>query len=190
MAAEQVGDRSSGDSSRAYTSTGEEETIVGFEEEVLIIKEQLTGVPKKLDVISIVGMPGIGKTTLAMKVYNDPLVAYHFHIRAWITISQEYIKRGLLCGLLSSVMHHRNGVNQMSDEELAQRLYKSLKGRRYFIVMDDIWDRSVWFDLKTCFPNDNNGSRIMFTSRHEDVALLAKSSRPPLSLRFLTEDES
>ncbi|XP_057494944.1 putative late blight resistance protein homolog R1B-16 isoform X2 [Actinidia eriantha] len=198
MAAKQVGDRSSGDSSRAYTPRGEEETIVGFEEEVLIIKEQLTGVPKQLDVISIVGMPGIGKTTLAIKVYNDPLVAYHFHIRAWITISQEYVKRDLLCGLLSSVMHHRNGVDQISDEkvnqmidkELAQRLYKSLKGRRYFIVMDDIWDSRVWSDLKTCFPNDNNGSRIMFTSRHEDVALLAKSSKPPLSLRFLTDDES
>ncbi|PSS29087.1 Late blight resistance protein like [Actinidia chinensis var. chinensis] len=56
--------------------------------------------------------------------------------------------------------------------------------------MDDIWDRSVWSDLKTCFPDDNNGSRILFTSRNEDVAFLAKSSRPPLSLRFLTDDES
>ncbi|XP_057493047.1 putative late blight resistance protein homolog R1B-16 isoform X2 [Actinidia eriantha] len=190
MDAEQVGDRSSRYSSRAYTPIGEEETIVGFEEEVLIIKEQLTGVPKQLDVVSIVGMPGIGKTTLAIKVYNDPLVAYHFHIRAWITISQEYVKRDLLCGLLSSGKHHTNGVDQISDEELAQRLYKSLKGRRYFIVMDDIWDSRVWFDLKACFPNDNNGSRIMFTSRNEDVASLAKSSRPPLSLRFLTDDES
>ncbi|XP_057493228.1 putative late blight resistance protein homolog R1A-10 isoform X1 [Actinidia eriantha] len=190
MDAEQVGDRSSRYSSRAYTPIGEEETIVGFEEEVLIIKEQLTGVPKQLDVVSIVGMPGIGKTTLAIKVYNDPLVAYHFHVRAWITISQEYVKRDLLCGLLSSGKHHTNGVDQISDEELAQRLYKSLKGRRYFIVMDDIWDSRVWFDLKACFPNDNNGSRIMFTSRNEDVASLAKSSRPPLSLRFLTDDES
>ncbi|XP_057488151.1 putative late blight resistance protein homolog R1B-16 isoform X2 [Actinidia eriantha] len=198
MAAEQVGDRSSGDSSRAYPSTGEEETIVGLEEEVFIIKEQLTGVRKQLDVISIVGMPGIGKTTLAIKVYNDPLVQYHFHIRAWITISQEYVKRDLLCGLLSSVKHHTNGVdqmsdeevNQMSDEELVQRLYKSLKGRRYFIVMDDIWDSKVWSDLQKYFPNDNNGSRIMFTSRNHDVASLAKSSRPPLSLRFLTAYES
>ncbi|XP_057488145.1 putative late blight resistance protein homolog R1A-10 isoform X2 [Actinidia eriantha] len=190
MAAKQFGDRSSGDSSRAYTPTGEEETIVGFEEEVFIIKEQLTGVPKQLDVISIVGMPGIGKTTLAKKVYNDPLVQYHFHIRAWITVSQEYEKKDLLCGLLNSVMRHTNGVDQMREEELAPRLKKSLKGRRYFIVMDDIWDSNVWFDLKTCFPDDNNGSRIMFTSRNEDVALLAKSSRPPLSLRFLTSDES
>ncbi|XP_057493133.1 uncharacterized protein LOC130779229 [Actinidia eriantha] len=59
MAAKQVGDRSSRDSSRAYTPTGEEETIVGFEDEVMIIKEQLTGLPKQLDVISIVGMPGL-----------------------------------------------------------------------------------------------------------------------------------
>ncbi|THG16097.1 hypothetical protein TEA_014819 [Camellia sinensis var. sinensis] len=78
----------------------------------------------------------------------------------------------------------------MSDEKLAEMLYKSLKGRTYFIVMDDIWDTRAWLDLKICFPNDNNGSRIMFTSRHEDVALQAKPYNPPLWLRFLTHNES
>ncbi|GFY89246.1 hypothetical protein Acr_06g0011860 [Actinidia rufa] len=149
MAAEQVGDRSSGDSSRAYTSTGEEETIVGFEEEVMIIKRATCW-----------------STKAARRYFN-----------CWDAWNR-------------SVMRHTNGIDQMSDEDLAPRLCKSLKGRRYFIVMDDIWDSRVWSDLKTCFPNDNNGSRIMFTSRNEDVALLAKSSRPPLSLRFLTDDES
>lgn len=74
-----------------------------------------------------------------------------------------------------------DGIDQMSEEELAQKLCKSLKGRRYLIVMDDIWDVMAWFDFKTCFPNDNNGSRILLTSRQGKVALLAN----PIVLLFL-----
>ncbi|KAL7181139.1 hypothetical protein ACSBR1_040077 [Camellia fascicularis] len=192
----QVGSCSSSgdsDSSKSNTKTwgvGEEEIMVGFEDEAMSLKEQLAGGPKQLQVISIVGMAGQGKTTLATKLYNDPLVVYHFYVRAWTSVSQEYRKRDLLIRLLSCVMKHTNGIDQMSDEKLCEKLYKSLKGRTYFIVMDDIWDTKAWVDLKICFPNDNNGSRIMFTSRHEDVALQAKTSSPPLSLRFLTHNES
>ncbi|XP_058181712.1 putative late blight resistance protein homolog R1A-10 [Rhododendron vialii] len=199
------------DTSRATNSSkweGEEETMVGFEQETMILKEQLTGGSKQLKIISIVGMAGQGKTTLATRVYNDSFVTYYFpDTRAWITVSQEYQKRDLLLGLLRSVLqiqHKRDlllgllssvlqihQISDNSDEVLAQKLYKSLKGRRYFIVMDDIWDHRAWFDLENCFPDDNNGSRIMFTSRHEHVALLSKPmSFPPLSLRSLSPNES
>ncbi|XP_058181287.1 putative disease resistance RPP13-like protein 3 [Rhododendron vialii] len=160
---------------------GEEETMVGFEQETMILKEQLTGGSKQLKIISIVGMAGLGKTTLATRVYKDPLVAYYFYMRAWISVSQEYRKRDLLLGLLSCNNQISNPIN---DEVLPQSLYKSLKGRRYFILMDGIWDYKAWFDLENCFPDDNNGSRIMFTSRHEHVAF------SPFSLRFLSLDES
>ncbi|KAL7181150.1 hypothetical protein ACSBR1_040086 [Camellia fascicularis] len=71
---------------------------------------------------------------------------------------------------------HKNEINQMKDDDkLGEQLYKGLKGRRYFIVMDDIWNGiKAWDDLKILFPNDNNGSRIMFTSRHREVGLHAK----------------
>ncbi|GMP93046.1 hypothetical protein CsSME_00043037 [Camellia sinensis var. sinensis] len=197
-ATQQVGSfSSSGNSNPTRANTNptawcalEEEIMVGFEDEALTLKEQLTRGPKQLEVISIVGMAGQGKTTLATKLYNDPLIVYHFHVRAWTSVSQEYRKRDLLLRLVSCVMPHTNRIDQMSDEKLAEMLYKSLKGRTYFIVMDDIWDTRAWLDLKICFPNDNNGSRILFTSRHEDVALQAKPNNPPLSLRFLTHNES
>ncbi|KAL7181152.1 hypothetical protein ACSBR1_040088 [Camellia fascicularis] len=179
-------------SSRAntITCTWDEEIMVGFKDEAMSLKEKLTRGPNQLMVISIVGMAGLGKTTLAKNLYNDPLVVYHFHIRGWISVSQGYQKRDLLLGLLSFVMQHKNEINQMKDDDkLGEQLHKGLKGRRYFIVMDDIWNGKAWDDLKNLFPNDNNGSRIMFTSRHREVAVHAKRSIP-ISLRFLRDDES
>ncbi|XP_052205099.1 putative late blight resistance protein homolog R1A-10 isoform X7 [Diospyros lotus] len=168
----------------------EEEEMVGFVEEVSIILKELVGERKQLEVISIVGMAGLGKTTLAKRVYNDPLVKYHFAIRGWAYVSQEYNKGDFLLCLLSSFCQDANDIRQMSENELAQMLYKCLKGKLYFIVMDDIWDGKVWTDLMNCFPNDNNGSRILFTSRQEDVALHANPRKPPLFLRFLNDNES
>ncbi|KAG8383915.1 hypothetical protein BUALT_Bualt04G0063700 [Buddleja alternifolia] len=61
-------------------------------------------------------------------------------------------------------------ILDMEEEILAERVYKSLKGRRYLIAMDDIWSLDVWDDLHRCFPDDGNGSRILFTSRNRDAA--------------------
>lgn len=52
-----------------------------------------------------------------------------------------------------------------TEEDLADRLHKSLKGKTYLIVMDDIWDTKVWDEVKRIFPDDHNGSRIVLTTR-------------------------
>ncbi|CAA2989610.1 late blight resistance homolog R1A-10, partial [Olea europaea subsp. europaea] len=60
---------------------------------------------------------------------------------------------------------------EASNEQLSESMYKNLKGRRYVIVLDDVWDTKVLDDLKRLFPNDKDGSRIMLTTRSlEDVA--------------------
>lgn len=50
------------------------------------------------------------------------------------------------------------------DDELDRKLYQSLKGRRYLILMDDVWDLRAWEDLRASFPDESNGSRIIFTT--------------------------
>ncbi|KAL2515517.1 Disease resistance RPP8-like protein 3 [Forsythia ovata] len=112
--------------------------MVGFDDDLMQIKDRLTGPPSKLKILSIVGMGGIGKTTFARNVYDDPLIKYHFDTRAWTTISQEYNVQKMLTDLLDSTKYHSNIGN------LAEKLYKCLKGKRYLIVLDDMWDAKAW----------------------------------------------
>ena len=79
---------------------------------------------------------------------------------------------------------------RMSNESMGEKLYKCLKGKRYLIVVDDIWDMEVWNDLKKYFPNDENGSKILMTSRIRNVAGNPRNGSPTYYLRFLSQDES
>lgn len=168
-------------------SLKEEDIVVGFDDETTRIMERLVGEKKQLQVVSIVGMAGIGKTTLAGKVYNDPCIVHHFYVRAWTYVSQMYRKRDLLMWILSCIVKKEDDICGLSEERLAGELYRSLKGKRYLILVDDIWNIEVWEDLKRSFPNDNNGSRIMITTH---VALRVKKDIPLHVLCTLSSDES
>ncbi|KAL0356054.1 UNVERIFIED_CONTAM: putative late blight resistance proteinR1A-3 [Sesamum radiatum] len=135
-------------------------------------------------------MGGIGKTTLARQVYDESYMVYHFDMRAWVTISQEYSLRQVLVGLLDSAKILTENMYEKREEELANCLHKSLVGRRYLIVMDDIWDTEIWDAVRRFFPNNCNGSRVLLTTRLSDVALYANSFSPLHKMQFLKEDES
>ncbi|KAH0707800.1 hypothetical protein KY289_012876 [Solanum tuberosum] len=163
-------------SQHALLEPDENMNMVGDENEFEMMQGKLTR-GKELKVVSIVGMGGIGKTTLANKIYSDPFIMSHFDIRGKVTVSQEYCRENVLLGLLSS----RSGKSshelyeQQDDGELAEQLQKLLKGRRYLVVIDDIWTTEAWDDIQLCFPDCNNGSRILMTTRNMDVAKFASS---------------
>ncbi|CAA2986986.1 late blight resistance homolog R1A-10 [Olea europaea subsp. europaea] len=148
-----------------------EEMIVGFKDVATQIVSKLVGGPKYRQIISIVGMGGLGKTTIAKIIYSHSNVMYHFDKLSWCVVSQTHQKRKLLIDCLSSTSTiNRDQISEMEDEELAELLYKSLKGRRYLIIMDDLWDKEAWNELKRLFPEDTNGSRVLFTSRLNNLA--------------------
>ncbi|KAG8378819.1 hypothetical protein BUALT_Bualt07G0024500 [Buddleja alternifolia] len=102
---------------------------------------------------------------------------------AGMGVSQQYSVREILQGILQ-------GIGVFEDSfELGTRLYQHLSGRRYLIVMDDMWSTEAWDDLRLFFPDNRKGSRIMITTRLLDVAI-SLSSRNLYSMDFLDEDKS
>nr|XP_016494656.1 PREDICTED: putative late blight resistance protein homolog R1A-10 isoform X1 [Nicotiana tabacum] len=164
--------------------------MVGYNIEQERMRSQLTGHSSQLEVISIVGMGGIGKSTFANKMFSDPSILSFFDVRGWITVSMNYSLRKMLLTLLQDTVGAAKELDEKTDGELADHLQKSLKGRRYLIVVDDMWSREAWDDVRLCFPENNNRSRILLTTRDMKVAQYASSPKDLFPMRFLEPKES
>ncbi|XP_027177731.1 putative late blight resistance protein homolog R1A-3 [Coffea eugenioides] len=159
------------------------EVLVGLDKEAKTITDKLIRGSKQLDIVSIVGMAGIGKTTLANTVYHHRSILGHFHIRAWCTVSQVYSKHNLLVQILSGIGSGSPDQYLKEDEnDLARILYQALKRNTYLIILDDEWDIEPWNLLKLSFPDDACGSRLLFTSRFQNLSLQFKPDSEPYHL--------
>ncbi|KAL2509920.1 Disease resistance protein (CC-NBS-LRR class) family [Forsythia ovata] len=168
----------------------EEEYVVGFEDEAEKLIILLTGGSDELEVISIVGMPGLGKTTLAKLIYRHPAIEYEFYNRAWVYVSQEYSRKEVFLNIWRQFAMPSDEMYKMTDENIAKELRAFLEKGKYLIVVDNVWTEEAWNDLKIAFPKNKKRSRILLTSRNKKVSKHANPNAGPHNLRFLTPDES
>ncbi|GER44586.1 disease resistance protein RPP13 [Striga asiatica] len=171
-------------------------TMVGFDDVMIDVMDKLTnGQSSRQIIIPIAGMGGIGKTTLARNIYDNPVIEQYFeYFRCWATISQEYSTKKVLLQLLLCIKTRLRlqGLSQMSVEELGDTLYKSLFGRRYLIVLDDIWSIEAWDKLRIFFPYNDGESAIILTTRMSRLAcqLSELSGSDVLQMSFLNKNNS
>lgn len=142
-----------------------------------------------LEVVSIHGMLGLGKTTVARKVMNHPMIEFLFDTRIFVSLSKEYKKEEVLLSILSVFIKDIR-CEKKSMPQLVEMVKKELKEHKYFIVVDDVGRKEAWDDLKTAFPENNKGSRVLITTEDSRVAMLAKTKSEPYLLRFMKEEEA
>ncbi|KAL0384875.1 UNVERIFIED_CONTAM: putative late blight resistance proteinR1A-10 [Sesamum radiatum] len=165
-----------------------EKKIVGLDDEADKIIKYLNEDSKELEVISIIGMPGLGKTTLALKIYRDSRIQYEFPTIIWVYVSEEYNKKDIFLTILKKFT--QQDMSRKSEEELAQQVKEYLSTGKFLIIMDDVWTVDAWDQIEAALPKSNRYGKILITSRYENVAWRANRDRLPHRLRFLNQDES
>ncbi|XP_031104029.1 putative late blight resistance protein homolog R1C-3 [Ipomoea triloba] len=138
----------------------------------------------KLQVIPLVGEGGIGKTTLAKRVYAHPTTIASFHIRAWVVLSQVPNLKEILIGLLGCISPITSEIYTLDDAQIAEQLCTCLMGKKYLIFLDDIWTTATWDAIKGYFPENFNGSRILVTTRFTKVAKYLSAN--PYHMKYQT----
>ncbi|XXG71159.1 hypothetical protein AAC387_Pa07g0476 [Persea americana] len=166
----------------------EETEVVGQQEVINTVKEQLMSEESRRCVISIVGMGGLGKTTLAKKVYHA--IKHEFDCHAFVYLSEQFGIKDVLMRIITCVMGlSREDREKLNEDQLGMMLRDHLREKRYLLFIDDIWSTQAWDTLKLVLPIGMNKSRVMLTTRIKDVALHADPSSHPHEMRLLNDDE-
>ncbi|XP_015865627.3 putative disease resistance protein RGA3 [Ziziphus jujuba] len=125
---------------------------------------------KNVSIYPIVGLGGIGKTTLAQLVFNDERVINHFELKLWVCVSEEFDVKRMIKAIIESVS--RSACDSLDMDPLQKNLQDKLRNRRFLIVLDDVWNEKEeeWDRLKYVLDCGSNGSSIVVTTRLKKVA--------------------
>ncbi|KAA8527105.1 hypothetical protein F0562_008666 [Nyssa sinensis] len=148
----------------------EDDEIFGFDEPKEKLVRQLTEGDSRRLTISVVGPAGSGKTVLVKNVYESKKVQGLFDSLAWVHVSRFFDIKKLVSSMLKQFGEstRERTPNEGADKESELRNY--LQQKRYFLVLDDIWDINDWKRIQNVLPNGCSGSRIIVTTQKRDIA--------------------
>ena len=167
------------------------EEVIGREED----KKKIIGLLQDFDVkknvsfISIVGIGGQGKSTLAQYIYNDEMVNAHFELKMWVCVCDVFYVKTIVENMITSATKKK--PKSLLMEQLKDELLKILNQKICLLVLDDVWidNKALWDKLKTLLLVGKRGSKVMITTRTKLVAYITS----PISqyfLRGLSDDQS
>ncbi|KAL2979539.1 hypothetical protein AAZX31_13G177800 [Glycine max] len=161
------------------TSLVVESDIYGRDEDKKMIFDWLTsdnGNPNQPSILSIVGMGGMGKTTLAQHVFNDPRIQEtKFAVKAWVCVSDDFDVFRVTRTILEAIT---KSTDDSRDLEMVHgRLKEKLTGKKFLLVLDDVWNenRLKWEAVLKPLVFGAQGSRIIATTRSKEVASTMRS---------------
>ncbi|XP_058183953.1 putative disease resistance protein RGA3 isoform X2 [Rhododendron vialii] len=171
-------------------------SVVGRNGDVSMVRDMLlgSGVEDDLPVVAIVGMAGLGKTTLAQLIYKDDKVVNCFgDRRMWICVSDNFDVQRLLNEMMQSLTRDKSETPTI--EGIVRKLRERLNGNKYLLVLDDVWNTSInkWECMRNCLQEIGGckGSKIIVTTRSMEVVSTMRTS-PSLTHRLgeLSFDDS
>jgi hypothetical protein len=166
-------------------------SVLGRDQEKNLIISKLveTKDQQKINTVSVLGLGGSGKTTLANLVFNDVSIIEHFDARLWVHVSQEFDVEKLIKKLFEAIADKDPGQHAMPY--MTKRIKAELTGKRFLLVLDDVWTESQihWENFMVYLKCGAPGSRILLTARSRRVAETV-GSRDQLALPFLSPDDS
>jgi Leucine-rich repeat (LRR) protein len=155
------------------------ETVIGRDDDkkavIHLLMDSNSKVEENVSVLPIVGIGGLGKTTLAQLVFNDEQIQKHFDLKMWVCVSDIFNVKTIVSKILESATKKKPEAGEM--DTLVYYLSKEIEGKKYFLVLDDVWneDRAKWSSLKDVLMGGARGSRILVTTRNEVVASTIRS---------------
>ncbi|KAK9230209.1 hypothetical protein WN944_023176 [Citrus x changshan-huyou] len=144
-----------------------------------------------VQIISLIGMGGIGKTTLAQFVYNDNDVISNFEKRMWVCVSDPFDEYGIAKMIIAALeVPDRDLEDVKSLSFLLDKIEESITGKKFFLVLDDVWteDYRKWEPFHNCLMKGSHGSKILVTTRKETVSIMMSCTDMITVTGLSTED--
>lgn len=169
-----------------------ESTVIGRSDDLKIIIDLILSQADRISVtvLPIVGLGGLGKTTLTQIVYNNVMIQNHFKLKFWVCVSDKFDVARLAKAIIDLAIGGESQLPVDNMELIQCNLRLVLTGKKYILVLDDVWNENPgkWEQLRLLLDCGSPGSVVIITTRSQKVASIV-GTMSAYKLQGLNEDD-